>query len=160
MIIIIDDVISDFDVFRKNTLQIMGNENLYLEWCSFDYEHDFRDFCLQMIDIASKYYDLSSSIGYEFWTHNNSRPSEDWHYDKDEFLFNATGIYEYPLCSMVYYPVVEDLKGGQLHLECDIITPKENRLVIFPPKTYHYVEPFKGNRISLLVNPWSKIIKP
>ena len=44
MIIIIDDVISDFDVFRKNTLQIMGNENLYLEWCSFDYEHDFRDF--------------------------------------------------------------------------------------------------------------------
>ena len=137
MIIIIDDVISDFDVFRKNTLQIMGNENLYLEWCSFDYEHDFRDFCLQMIDIASKYYDLSSSIGYEFWTHNNSRPSEDWHYDKDEFLFNATGIYEYPLCSMVYYPVVEDLKGGQLHLECDIITPKENRLVIFPPKTYH-----------------------
>ena len=160
MIIIIDDVISDFDVFRKNTLQIMGNENLYLEWCSFDYEHDFRDFCLQMIDIASKYYDLSSSIGYEFWTHNNSRPSEDWHYDKDEFLFNATGIYEYPLCSMVYYPVVEDLKGGQLHLECDIITPKENRLVIFPPKTYHYVEPFKGNRMSLLVNSWSKILKP
>ena len=160
MIIIIDDFISDFDVFRKNTLQIMEDEDIYLTWCSFDYKHEFRDFCLHTIDIASKYYDLSSSVGYEFWTHNNTRPSEGWHYDKDEFLFNATGIYEYPLCSMVYYPVVEDLKGGQLHLEYDIITPKENRLVIFPPKTYHYVEPFDGNRMSIILNSWSKILKP
>ena len=160
MVIIIDDVISDFDTFRKNTLQIIGDENFSIDWCSFEYEHQFKDFCLQLIGIALKYYDLSSSIGYEFWTHNNTRPPEGWHYDKDEFLFDANGTYDYPLCSMVYYPVVQDLEGGQLQLECDIITPKENRLVIFPPKTYHYVEPFKGNRISLLVNPWSKILKP
>ena len=164
MVIIIDDFVSNFDTFRKNTLQIIGDKNLSIDWCSFEYEHEFKDFCLQMIDIASKYYDLSSSIGYEFWTHNNTRPFGDsqkdgWHYDKDEFLFDANGTYDYPLCSIVYYPVVQDLEGGQLHLECDIITPQENRLVIFPPKTYHYVQPFKGNRISLLVNPWSKILK-
>ena len=45
-----------------------------------------------MIGIASKYYDLSSSIGYEFWTHNNTRPFGDsetdgWHYDKDDEEF-------------------------------------------------------------------------
>jgi len=38
----------------------------------------------------------------------------------------------------------------------DTITPKENRLVIFPSATYHFVENFKGERTSLLVNPWSK----
>ena len=59
---------------------------------------------------------------------------------------------------MVYYPVVDNLEGGQLHLECDIITPKENRLVIFPPKTFHYVEPFTGKRVTLLINPWSKVL--
>ena len=158
MVIIIDDVISNLDSIKENISTTLKEKEVDIDWCSFEYEHEFKDFCLQMIDIASKYYDLSSSIGYEFWTHNNSRPSEDWHYDKDEFLFNATGIYEYPLCSMVYYPVVEDLKGGQLHLECDIITPKENRLVIFPPKTFHYVEPFTGKRVSLLINPWSKVL--
>ena len=66
MVIIIDDVVSNFDTFRKNTLQIIGDENLSIDWCSFEYEHEFKDFCLKMIDIASKYYDLSSSIGYEF----------------------------------------------------------------------------------------------
>ena len=160
MVIIIDDVISDLDTIKENISTSLKEKDVDMDWCSFEYEHEFKDFCLQMIDIASKYYDLSSSIGYEFWTHDNTRPPEGWHYDKDEFLFNENGTYDYPLCSMVYYPVVQDLEGGQLHLECDIITPKENRLIIFPPKTYHYVEPFKGNRISLLVNPWSKILKP
>ena len=79
-------------------------------------------------------------------------------YDKDEDFLKEKGVLHFPLCSMVYYPVVEDLQGGQLHLECDIITPKENRLVIFPPKTFHYVEPFTGKRVSLLINPWSKVL--
>ena len=160
MVIILDDVVLNFDSIKENIIQPLQNENLIIDWCDFNYEHQFQDLCLQFIDIASKYYDLSSSIGYEFWTHNNTRPPEGWHYDKDEFLFDATGKYDYPLCSIVYYPLIENLQGGHLHIECDIITPKENRLIIFPPKTYHYVEPFKGNRISILVNPWNKILKP
>ena len=159
MVIIIDDVISNLDSIKENISTTLKEKEVDIDWCSFEYEHEFKDFCLQMIGIASKYYDLSSCMGYEFWTHDNTRPPGGWHYDKDEFLFDANATYDYPLCSMVYYPVIQDLEGGQLHLEYDIITPKENRLVIFPPKTYHYVQPFKGNRISLLVNPWSKILK-
>ena len=159
MVIIIDDVISNLDSIKENISTTLKEKEVDIDWCSFEYEHEFKDFCLQMIDIASKYYDLSSCVGYEFWTHDNTRPPGGWHYDKDEILFKENGTYDYPLCSMVYYPVIQDLEGGQLHLEYDIITPKENRLVIFPPKTYHYVQPFKGNRISLLVNPWSKILK-
>ena len=57
---------------------------------------------------------------------------------------------------MVYYLIVENLDGGQLHVEDDIITPKTNRLVIFSPGKYHYVQPFTGKRVSMLVNPWNR----
>ena len=50
---------------------------------------------------------------------------------------------------------VENLKGGNLHIEDDIIRPKSNRLVIFSPKLDHFVEPLRGDRISLCINPWS-----
>ena len=160
MVIILDDVIPNLSNIKETISNTLKNNNFNIDWCHFDDDHKFKNFCLKFIDIASTYYDLSSCIGYEFWTHNNTRPPQGWHYDRDEFLFEKNGTYDYPLCSIVYYPIVENLEGGQLHLECDIITPKENRLIIFPPKTHHYVEPFKGNRVSILVNPWSKILKP
>ena len=112
---------------------------------------------MALLEIGGKYIDISSAIGYETWIRINTRPAG-WHCDQDDRLNLTENKTSYPLCSMVYYPVVEDLQGGQLHLECDIITPKENRLVIFPPKTFHYVEPFTGKRVSLLINPWSKVL--
>ena len=157
MVIILDNVINNVDSVKIKILDILEEKNIDEQWCSFDTNHKFQDFCHKFINIASNFYDMSSCVGYEFWTQNNSRPSE-WHYDKDEDFFEEEGVLHYPLCSMVYYPVVENLQGGQLHLECDIITPKENRLVIFPPKTFHYVEPFTGKRVSLLINPWSKVL--
>tara|TARA_B000000532_G_scaffold80000_1_gene63754 strand:- start:1762 stop:1944 length:183 start_codon:yes stop_codon:yes gene_type:complete len=57
---------------------------------------------------------------------------------------------------MVYYVYVDELRGGKLHIEDDVITPKSNRLVIFSPGKYHCVEPFLGKRITLCVNPWSE----
>ena len=158
MVIILDNVINNIDSVKVKILDILKDKNINEEWCTFDKDHQFQDFCLKFIEIAENFYDMSSCVGYEFWTHNDTRPPEGWHYDKDEFLFDATGTYDYPLCSIVYYPFIKNLEGGQLHLECDIITPKENRLVIFPPKTFHYVEPFTGKRVSLLINPWSKVL--
>ena len=35
-----------------------------------------------------------------------------------------------------------------------IMEPKNNRLVMFPSGTEHYVQPFSGKRVSLVVNPW------
>jgi len=107
-----------------------------------------------MLNIAGSFFDLSSCIGYEFWTHFNTRP-DDWHIDQDEKLVSTTGQTRFPLCSVVYYVKVKNLKGGKLHIEDDIITPKSNRMVIFSPKLNHCAEPFMGDRITLCVNPWS-----
>ena len=166
MVIILDDVVNLNSSFQSDIVEVLqthkhhtGKTNFNEKWYSLEEDHIFRNLCLQMMVKAHYYVDLTSCIGYEFWTQNNTRPNGGWHQDKDEQLKMKTGELSFPLCSLIYYPLVENLEGGQLHLECDIITPKENRLVIFPPKTYHYVQPFKGNRISLLVNPWSKILK-
>ena len=123
MVIILDNVINNIDSVKVEILDILKDQNINEDWCTFDKNHKFQDFCCKFIDIASNFYDMSSCVGYEFWTQNNSRPSE-WHYDKDEDFLKEKGVLHFPLCSMVYYPVVEDLQGGQLHLECDIITPR------------------------------------
>ena len=157
MIVILDNI-SVGPTFRNDALGILKEDNLGDDlkdrWFDLNQEHQFDNFCIELIKLASDFYDLSSCIGYEFWSQNNTRPS-DWHYDKDEELGNQ-GIACFPLCSMVYYLVVENLQGGQLHLEDDIITPKTDRLVIFPPGKYHMVDPFEGKRVSLLINPWNK----
>ena len=62
------------------------NENNFKErWYSLDEEHVFQDFCIQMINVASNFFDLTSCKGYEFWTHNNTRP-RGWHIDQDQKL--------------------------------------------------------------------------
>tara|TARA_R100000008_G_C3522343_1_gene134694 strand:- start:114 stop:617 length:504 start_codon:yes stop_codon:yes gene_type:complete len=157
MIVILDNI-SVGPTFRSDILEILPEDNLGDElkdrWFSLNQEHQFDNFCTELIKLASDFYDLSSCIGYEFWTQNNTRPF-DWHQDRDEEL-GTQGIESFPLCSMVYYLVVENLQGGKLHLEDDIITPKTDRLVIFPPGKYHMVDPFEGKRVSLLINPWNR----
>tara|TARA_B100000287_G_scaffold174771_1_gene164831 strand:- start:119 stop:610 length:492 start_codon:yes stop_codon:yes gene_type:complete len=157
MIIILDNITGGSS-FQSEALEILKDGNLGDKsgerWHSLDHEHHFDNFCREFIKLADNYYDLTSCVGYEFWTQNNTRP-DDWHIDKDDDLAKQ-GISSYPLCSMVYYLLVDNLKGGQLHLEDDIITPKTDRLVIFPPGKFHTVKPFKGKRVSLLVNPWNR----
>ena len=128
--------------------------NFKEKWYSLEEDHPFQDFSLQMLNVAGTFFDLSLCVGYEFWTHNNTRP-RGWHIDQDQKLVNTTGQTRFPLCSVVYYVKVEDLKGGKLHIEDDVITPKSNRMVTFSPKLNHCVEPFMGERITLCVNPWS-----
>ena len=141
------------DALQQNEKET--NENNFKErWYSLDEEHVFQDFCIQMINVASNFFDLTSCKGYEFWSHNNTEP-RGWHIDQDEQLKGTTGQTRFPLCSMIYYVKIKDLKGGKLHIEDDIITPKSNRMVIFSPKLNHCVEPFMGERITLCVNPWS-----
>ena len=144
------DCIQILDDNKKNTNEINFNER----WYSLSEEHIFKDFCVQMINVASNFYDLTSCVGYEFWSHNNTEP-RGWHIDQDEQLNGTTGQTRFPLCSMVYYLKIENLRGGKLHIEDDIITPKTNRLVVFSPQLNHCVVPFVGDRISLCVNPWS-----
>ena len=81
--------------------------------------------------------------------------SSDYLHSKFSKLYSKEKKLVFPVCSTIYYLAVSDLEGGRLIVEDDVITPKTNRLVIFPPGKYHTVENFKGNRISLLVNPWN-----
>ena len=117
--------------------------------------HLYDNFSLSMIEIAKQFYDLSSSVGYEFWTRLN-RCVGGWHCDKDERLYDEQKIVSYPLCTIIYYPHV-NMKGGELLLGDDKILPKTNRMVIFAPGIPHNVEDFIGERISMMVNPWHRI---
>ena len=104
---------------------------------------------------ASNYFDLSEMKYYEAWTHENTIPGG-MHYDKDELLY-AEGELKFPLCSTVFYPnVSKDIEGGRLlfHDEGVIVEPRFNRLVIFSPGLLHGVEPFRGKRTSININPW------
>ena len=150
-----DDVV-DNSTFQSDCIKLSeSGKNIPEKWYSLDEKHIFQDFCIQMINLSSQMYDLTSCVGYEFWTHYNTIP-RNWHIDKDEQLKIKTGYTRFPLCSMVYYVYVDELRGGKLHIEDDVITPKSNRLVIFSPGKYHCVEPFIGKRITLCVNPWSE----
>lgn len=111
-------------------------------------------FISDCIKTASKYYDLTSMVGCEMWCHNNTRP--DWHYDKDEKLWESTGQIKTPICSIVYYAVVENLNGGEFMTETEIITPKTNRLLVFSPGIRHSVKDFTGTRLAVAINPWEK----
>ena len=163
MVIILDDVVNLNSSFQSDIVEVLqthkhhtGKTNFNEKWYSLDEDHLFRDLCLQMMVKAHRYVDLTSCIGYEFWTQNNTRPNGGWHQDKDEQLKMKTGELSFPLCSLIYYPLVENLEGGQLHVEDDIITPKTNRLVIISAGLWHSVREFTGNRISFLINPWNK----
>ena len=163
--VILDDVIqkNSFKILQSDFFSRIGDnpieENLVVDqkWYSYGEDHLFKDICTPFLQLANSYFDLSSCTGYEFWIQNNRRPSRR-HIDKDQQLLKEKGIYSFPLCSLIYYPLVENLEGGQLQVEDDIITPKTNRLVILSPGIRHYVREFTGNRISLLINPWDKTL--
>ena len=160
MILVLDDVVDLNSTFQNDSMKILNEleqPNINEKWYSLHEEHPFDNFCNSMIHIASQFVNLEECIGYEFWTQKNTRPSK-WHYDKDEQLKGNENVVSFPLCSMVYYLIVENLDGGQLQVEDDIITPKTNRLVIFSPGKYHYVQPYTGTRISMLVNPWNRVL--
>jgi len=148
-IVVFDDVFDTTDSLSH----LIDNKLEAEDWYDLDADHPYKKFCRAVLDIAGVCFNLDGMIGYEFWGHHNS--GTDWHYDKDEVLWNNTGELDFPLCSTAYYLDVNDLQGGHLVLEDNIITPKTNRLVIFSPGMPHTVNKFSGKRVSLLVNPWS-----
>ena len=150
-ILVFDDVL---DKLSPELLELLDKPLEELDWYPLDHEHKYKNFCIDILTIASRYFDFSKIGGYEFWSQQNTKPNT-WHYDKDEKLYDKERKLVFPVCSTIYYLAVSDLEGGRLIIEDDVITPKTNRLVIFPPGKYHTVENFKGNRISLLVNPWN-----
>ena len=66
MITILDDIVGN-PTFESDCIQILENNkkntnetNFNERWYSLDEEHIFKDFCVQMINVASNFYDLTS----------------------------------------------------------------------------------------------------
>ena len=149
-----DALYTDIDrLFIYNTY-CNNNKSSSLRWID---KNDLPDCFKNLVKFASKEFDLSNVAGYELWTHYNTKP--EWHYDKDEYLFHETGLMKFPICSIVYYPFVDSLIGGKFITEDIAITPKTNRGITFSSGVYHNVEPYNGQRFSLLLNAWNYKIK-
>jgi hypothetical protein len=104
---------------------------------------------------TASFLDISKATGFEFWTHYNTRSG--WHVDQDENRFKLIKKSFPPLASIVFYGKIDKLIGGELYMEDGAkITPKQNRQVTFSQKEKHYVENFRGTRLSILLNPWEK----
>ena len=84
-----------------------------------------------------------------------------WHQDRDEQTFWETGQSHFPICSIVFYPYVENLIGGELVFKNNMrITPVTNRLVMFGPGLEHKVTPIEsGERVSMNINAWNSRVK-
>ena len=151
-LIVIDDV---FEEVSPEITKLIKEPLPNLTWYDLEDEHLYADFCHSILRITSTCVDLTGVVGYEFWDQNNAKV--DWHYDKDEVLYEKEKILKHPICSTIYYLEVNDLTGGQLVIEDDfIVTPKTNRLIIFGPGRQHRVETYTGTRCSLNINLWNR----
>jgi len=146
VIVVKDDVLpqsmisSIVDYYIKNPDRLLGN--WYTEM--FDWQQE-------LVNQAKSFFDLSEMIGFESWGHIHSRP--DWHVDRDELAFK-NGLEERPICSIVFYPLIKIISGGEFVTGTESIQPRTNRAIFFSSGTIHSVQPWRGDRISVALNPW------
>ena len=141
MILILDDVLDTAD--RAACMEYFTADKLALHWLTTtDYWQSM------LLEKARTVVDLSSMQGFECWAHQTTRPG--WHVDKDEGMREL----QTPLCSIVYYPCIENLTGGRFLTNTETVTPKTNRMIVFSPGIYHGVEEWSGTRFSVSINPW------
>lgn len=110
----------------------------------------------KILDKCKDYFDLSNFVGYETWYNHKYTP--DWHIDKEISISNYAPNHtaELPICSVIYYPKVEGLVGGEFLTRDITIIPKSNRLIMFSSDIYHKVNSFTGTRKALPINPWNQ----
>jgi hypothetical protein len=148
MIHIVDNIFSDSELPQvQEWAEAMSHDD---EW----FEPSELAYAAQLIELAGKYFDLSSMIGCEMHI-NYDTP--DPHKDKDEEAWFSHKQMIHPLCSIVYYPKIE-MQGGKLVFpeEGVVVTPKTNRTVIFSSDLLHAGTPCAGIRQSIGINPWDK----
>lgn len=110
----------------------------------------------KILNKVNQYFDLSTMVGVECWSHINTHPG--WHVDMDDIHFNRTGEKKLPICSIVYYASI-NMIGGDFVTETTRYSPKTNDIITFAPGILHNVEDFTGERIIVAINPWSHKIE-
>ncbi len=152
------------NVFSKEIAAVVARDYIELNkscdaiWCNGSFDETVRSGSLvsSILKSAAKHFDLSKMVGFEYWAHYNSGVG--WHYDKDEVMYNETGVLRLPLCGIVYYPIIENLSGGWFVTHSEKVQPRTNRAVMFSADKEHMVERFTGTRLSVSINPWD--VKP
>ena len=155
MLFVIDDVFSTLNLYEIYNTYNNNKQQSPSTWVP----NNQANFCVrELSSIASKVCNLSDAVGFEVWSHYNSRTG--WHYDKNEKKYHETGVIEYPFCSIIYYPYVDvNLIGGIFQTEDGIeVKPRTNRAIIMSSGIKHNVTEFNGERFSLLINPWNRNI--
>lgn len=155
MLIVIDDVLTQEEQEKIQALFTASPEARGMRWIQGAYD-DVKNNpspISKLLMLAGHTFDVSGMRGAEIWAHYGTRP--DWHIDKDEELYKTSGNLAHPICSIVYYAKVEELKGGRFMTETMNVTPVNNRAIIFAPGIMHGVEPYEGTRLSVAVNPWA-----
>lgn len=154
MLIILDDVLSEAHRDAVVKFFSQSDETRSMKWESggVDKLYQNNSPMALLLKEASKYFDLASMVGTEYWAHYGTRP--DWHIDKDEKLWTQTGELRCPICSIVYYAEI-DVVGGNFVTSTDTVKPITNRMIMFSPNLLHGVEPYTGVRLSVAVNPWA-----
>jgi hypothetical protein len=146
MIHIIDDVFPDssFKSAQEWGMSLPANDT----W----FENKDLGFGQHLLNIASDFFDVKSAVGCEM--HINSR-SPLKHFDKDEGYFMKTGKLSFPLCGIVWYPVIDMVGGHLLFPDAGVeVRPITNRLVVFAGHLLHDGTQYTGTRKSVGINPW------
>lgn len=149
-LVVVDDALSEEDKDSVFSLLHNKGESLTGMWIP---KGDLPDCLDKIAQHGAAQFDLSKATGFELWTHQNTRPHV-WHYDHDEHERMTTEYIRFPICSIVYYPFVGKLEGGNFRTETVIVTPRTNRLITFSPGVLHGVEEYVGERFAVLLNPW------
>ena len=129
-----------------------------VEWGRWITEGDQPNYIDGLIKIASKYMDLEKVAGYEWWTQKNTYTGKGWHIDYDEGIMGTESVLKTPMFSMIYYPLVAHIEGGEFTLEDMKIPAKTNRLIILSADEVHTIGPYnidRATRWSFLMNPWT-----
>lgn len=155
-IIIQDNILTNDEAYKAHEFFFVVHKGNNLNnWISKE-DWEKLTFIKKITETASSYFDLSSCAGYEWWIHSEgSLPPRGWHKDLDEKHWADHYELKYPLCSIIYYPLIQDLQGGHFLTEDVKIAPKTNRTIFMESEQWHNVEPYQNGRWSILINPWS-----
>lgn len=153
-----DNFLNDYE-FRQihDELFPSNNERKYPRHNWVDNPNNLPVYIKKLLDTADKYFKFNNIKSYEWWIHESENTTPQyWHKDLycKEFYHHNNIIFSE--CSIVYYPIVSFLNGGELIVNDISIKPKMNRAIFISKGELHKVNNYSGDRISLGLNLYSK----
>ena len=80
-IIVLDDVLS---LTSLNAMGVQHFNDVPTEKSRWVNKGNQPQYITDLINVADNYFNLSTAVGYEWWTQNNSYSMKEWHYDTNE----------------------------------------------------------------------------